>query len=352
MLSNLTKRALHVRWAFLILLIVGFSFSVDVIAAPPTTKPVRKTTPSTPMYRDNIIAPDFAPGQWTDGVERHMEDYKGKVIIIFAFDPTYIDSPGEVKKALAVYDLFRDKPVAFLGIVNGDRNVAANVPFLKNLGVNYPMYYDNLGQMQSRYYGYSVNLQMIDADGHSGMMRLTPQDVDHALKDVKWKYKDSGYDKKLDSVIDLLEWNHYEAASKQLKPLRKSSNKDLAASAEKLYGEVYAEGQKWKADSDAALEAEPVTAFDLYTKISTIFAGEDIARATVEPIKQLKTTKPIQEELAARVMFQKLYTVIPKARKEQKFDIAAYCDSIVKKYPGTPTGQKAKVLWGELLGQY
>jgi hypothetical protein len=49
-------------------------------------------------------------------------------------------------------------------------------------------------------------------------------------------------------------------------------------------------------------------------------------------------------------MFMKLYTVIPRAKYEQRIDVADYCDSIAKKYPETPTGKKAKALWGDLTG--
>lgn len=328
-------------------LLTGFASSGTAWAVDTTTP--KKTTVTRSFTSTNSI-PDFAPGAWTDGVDRHLADYQGKVLIVFSFDPSYIDSPQDVKRKLEVYSLFRDKPVAFLGVVNGRRDINMSRSLLKKIDVNYPMYFDNIGQMSTHFGGgYSVYLRMIDADGKLGFSSVTPQEIDAALKDLKWKYKDGGYDKKLDGIVDLLEWNHVEQGLKQLKPLRKSSNKEVAASAEKLFQDVHTEGEKWKTEADAAVESDPVKAYDLYLKLATAFAGEDLAKATLEPLKQLKSSKQLQEELAAREMYGKLNTVIPRARFEQRIDVADYCESIGKKYPATPTGKKAKALYDDLM---
>ena len=57
----------------------------------------------------------------------------------------------------------------------------------------------------------------------------------------------------------------------------------------------------------------------------------------------------MQDELAAREMFGKLNTVIPRARYEQRMDVADYCESLRKKYPETPTGKKARALNEDLM---
>ena len=48
-------------------------------------------------------------------------------------------------------------------------------------------------------------------------------------------------------------------------------------------------------------------------------------------------------------MFGKLNTVIPRARYEQRMDVADYCESLRKKYPETPTGKKARALNEDLM---
>ena len=68
-----------------------------------------------------------------------------------------------------------------------------------------------------------------------------------------------------------------------------------------------------------------------------------------KPLKKLKTSKPLQDEMAARDMFNKLNTVIPRARYEQRMDVADYCAGIAKKYPETPTGKKSQELYDNMM---
>ena len=311
-----------------------------------------RTTTRTPRnFVNGGPAPDFAPGAWTDGGEHHVSDYKGKVLLVFSFDPKYIDSPADVKRKLQTFDIItRDKPVAYLGVVAGPRDIVMSKSLIKPVDVAVPMYFDNIGQMSSRYWsGYTtVYVHMIDADGNF-TSSVSPQQVDAALKDVKWKYKDNGYDKHIDAVVDLFEWNHYEAGMKKLQPLRKSSNKEIAASAEKLFQDVHTECDKWKEQADGAKETDPVKAYDLYAQLAAIFPGDPLGKAAEEGLRAIKANKAVQDELAARATFRQLYNVMPRARYEQRVDVADFCENLAKKYTNTPTGAKAKQLAADIM---
>jgi hypothetical protein len=56
----------------------------------------------------------------------------------------------------------------------------------------------------------------------------------------------------------------------------------------------------------------------------------------------------VTAELAARKMYDALAPVMSKATAKQKQEVAAYCQSIAKKYPDTPTGKKAAALAEEI----
>jgi len=332
------------------------SLAVPAIAADPTTKPA-KATPARPMRAfaaSGTPAPDFAPGAWTDNQEHHVADYRGKLLLIFSFDPKYIDSPADVKRKLQSYEIFiRDKPVAVVGVIAGHRDIVMSQQFIRPVGVDVPMYYDNISQMSRdySYTGYSkVYLHAVDADGnHLGGYDVTPGEVDAAVKNLKWKYKDNGYDKRLDTAVELFEWNHYEAGMKRLQPLRKSTNKELAAAAQKLYQDVHAEGEKWQQEADGAKDLDPVKAYDLYVKLAGVFQGDDLGKAAVAAATALKANKAVQEESQARDMYRRLYTVVPKARYEQRVDVADYCQQIIKKFPSAPTAANAKTLYDSLM---
>src|SRR5947209_20582471 len=110
-------------------------------------------------------------------------------------------------------------------------------------GISTPIYFDNIGLMGRRWGEfYTWHTVIIDADGNYADSFASPAELEKTLKGVKWKYRDGGYDKKLDGIVEQLEWNHYEGAMRQLRGARKSLNKEYAASAEKLYQDVHAEG--------------------------------------------------------------------------------------------------------------
>jgi hypothetical protein len=325
----------------------------STFAADPATKPA-KAPRSAARAAAGSAAPDFAPGAWTDNQEHHVSDFRGKILLVFSFDPKYVDSPADVKKKLQTYELFiRDKPVAVLGVIAGHRDIPMAQQLIRPVGVDVPMFFDNISQTSRTfsYSGYSsVYVRMVDPDGKlNGGYNVSPMEVDAAVKNLKWKYKDNGYDKRLDAVVELFEWNHYEAGMKKLQPQRKSPNKEMAASAEKLYQDVRAEGQQWMEEADGAKELDPVKAYDLYVKLAGLFQGDELAKTASAAVGQLKSNKAVQEELAARDMYRRLYAVIPKARYEQRVDVADYCEQIVKKFPNAPTATQAKVLYDSLM---
>ena len=111
-----------------------------------------------------------------------------------------------------------------------------------------------------------------------------------------------------------------------------------------MYQAVKVEGVKWKEDADKLVDTQPATAYDLYTKIANVFAGDDLAKSVADPLKALKTNKAVTDEMAARQMYAQLFKVVPNARVQQRDQVVKFCSSISTKYPGTPTADKARSL--------
>ena len=43
-------------------------------------------------------------------------------------------------------------------------------------------------------------------------------------------------------------------------------------------------------------------------------------------------------------MYAQLYTAVPRAKFQQRDQVAQFCANIAAKYPGTPTAEKAQTL--------
>ncbi|HKM56399.1 MAG TPA: hypothetical protein VJY33_23540 [Isosphaeraceae bacterium] len=248
----------------------------------------------------------------------------------------------------------KDKPILFLAI-------AANVTlpeaaaYQKETGMAMLVYPDNLALMQKRY-GQQISLQnihqtrVLDPNGKIIGNDMSKEALEKALGQVKveWKYKSQGYDPKLEAAMDAFEWGQFAQGMKLLAPFRKSTNKALAESANKLFDEVKKEGEKWKSDAEQAAESEPVKAYDLYSKVTTTFIGAELAKSVADPLKKLAANKAVSTELAARKAFSVFLAGEGKLTPAQKPLGAKTCQDIAKKYAGTPTGDKASALADEL----
>ena len=97
----------------------------------------------------------------------------------------------------------------------------------------------------------------------------------------------------------------------------------------------------------------PAEAYDLYTKLAAVFAGEDLGKSVRRTAQAIEgRPRPVQDELAARVMFKKLYDVIPRAKYEQRDRCRGLsATASARNIPESPTGKKAKALWGAIMGQ-
>jgi peroxiredoxin len=289
---------------------------------------------------------------FSDGGRHKLADFEGKVLVLFLYEQDCPRCRGEIPNRNKVVEQFKDKPVKFIAVGAGD--TAADVTgYVRGTKLAMAGFADNLGLMETRY-GTHISLQniwqfrVIGPDGKIVGYTMEPAEIERALSNVKWKYKDGGYDPKLNNVIDLLEWNQYAKAVPLLKSQMKV--KAVAESAAKLMEAVKAEGKAWLDAAEQAKGTDPVKAYDLYTKVSTAFAGDDLGKTADAALKGLKADKAVAAELAARKMYEGLHPAMAKAKPTpaHRASVVQYCMGISKKYPDTPTGKQAAELAKEI----
>lgn len=300
-------------------------------------------------------APDFPPGLFIDGRHYSLEDLKGKAVVLFFYEQDCPTCRGLIPKRNEVVEAYKDKPVKFIAVAAGD-SIADAKAYVASTKLEMPVFADNLSLMEKRY-GEKISLQniyqfrVIGPDGTIREYRMEPAAIDQVLSQVKWKYKDGGYDARLNVPLNLLEWGQYADGMRTLKPFLKNSNKDLAASAKKLYDVIHAEGEQWLTAAESAEQAEnAVEAFDLYTKVANTFVGDDLAKKAAEPLKKLMKSQPVKDELAARQMYEQLCSGASRAQMQQRNAVGQFAASIAAKYPKAPTGEKAAEIAKEIAG--
>jgi len=135
---------------------------------------------------------------------------------------------------------------------------------------------------------------------------------------------------------------------KLLGPLRRSGTKAVVESANKLYDVLKKEAEGWKAEAETLTGSDPVSAYDLYTKVAAHFPTEAFGKAAADAKQKLATNKAVAAELAARKAYTQLTAGITAAGPHQKVQVLQQLKVFLKKHGDTPTGNKVAALAKEL----
>jgi thiol-disulfide isomerase/thioredoxin len=295
-------------------------------------------------------APDFPPGVFNDGGDYKLADFKGKVLVLFFYERDCPRCRGTVPERNAIVQKYQGKPVKFIAIAAGDTPQQA-ISYVNSTRLAMPVFADTLSLMEKRY-GTKISLQniwqfrVIGPDGSIVAHSMDEAAIDSALASAKWDYKDKGFDPRLGAAVEMFEWKQFEAGMQLLRPHLRSSNKPLAESARKLLDAVKEDhGNKWREQAEKlAAEEKTAHAYELYARMSAVFRGDELGKLADEQLKKLKGHKAVKTELEAQRAYNQLLNGMSRARAEDVGEIKAFAESIVKKYPNTPTADRADAL--------
>ncbi len=297
-------------------------------------------------------APDFPVGRFADGKSYQLSDYRGKVVVLFFYESECPSCKASIPERNEVVKAFEGKPVKFIAVGASD-SLDSVTGYGRETGLKMPIFADNLGLMEARY-GQKMSLKniwqfrVIGPDGTIVGFTMDKATIEKALEKAAWKYDPKDYDPKLKAALEAFEWNQWDAGMKLLAPLRRSTVKPVAESANKLYDALKTEADGWKLEAEKVAETDPVAAYDLYTKITSFFLTEASFKGALEAKQKLAANKSVVAELTARKAFAVLNTGITTSTPNQKAQVVTQLQTFVKKYSGTPTGDKVAALAKEL----
>jgi hypothetical protein len=318
------------------------------------------------MAQDKSSDLDFPPGVFTNGQKYHLADLKGKVIVLYFFDPSFDTGRAVVSQANDAVRKYKEQPFKFFAVAGGATPASA-AAFARGSGLKMPVFADNLTLMEKRF-GQSVagrkavRFAIIGAAGSqvgggaimetAGKGTLMYKDVVEdalAKQSPEWKFSPKDYDAKLHPALEQFEWGQYENGVKLLAAFRaKGASKKLKASADQLFDEVKKQVAGWKEEADKSVESKPVQAYDTYMRITKLFPKDDLAKEVAEPLKKLKMNKAILKELEARKVMAKVELQMSQMSPAQQKAAIALCKDVAKRFPGTPTAEHAEAMAKEL----
>ncbi len=297
-------------------------------------------------------APDFPAGLFSDGNEYKLSDLRGRAVVLFFYESQCPRCRESIPERNAVMKAFEDRPVKFLAVGASDP-IGSAIGYNRETGLRMPAFADSLGLMEARY-GQKISLQniyqfrVIGPDGKIVGYDMEKGTIERALAKAAWKYDPKDYDPKLRPALDGFEWGQWAAGMKALAPLRRTGNKAVTESANKLYDVLRTEAEAWKADAEAAVSSDPVKAYDLHGKLAAHFAGDPVSKGAAEAKQKLASNKAVAAELAARKAYTQFISGLSNAAPNQKALAAQQAATFLKKHANTPTGERVAALSKEL----
>lgn len=297
-------------------------------------------------------APDFPPGQFTDGNSYRLRDLRGKVVVLTFFDPIAGETQA-VRKHKAVMKAMMGKPVKFIGVGVNIKVAAAN-DFARQVGLDMPLFADSFDAMDTQY-GIRASVLnpwvnvVIDPEGKIAAVACTPEELDQLIESSKAMTKFTTLDisPRYLPLADLFESGQFSVGVKQLAAARIAPKAD-AKSLDLLQTTLKQEATAWRAEAEAIAVMDPLRSYDLCNRIAFLYPGSELGKSVQDPLRRLAAEPSVRAELNARVAFQKPAQTMSLAMT-QKTPLATAFAEVAKKHPDTPTGSKAKAI-AEALG--
>ena len=295
-------------------------------------------------------APEFPAGVFSDGRQYRLEDFRGKTVVLFFYEQDCPRCRGSIPQRNKVVQAYKDKPVKFIAIAAGDTLSEAR-SYVGQTGLTMPVFIDSFSLMEKRYdQTISLNniwqFRVIGPDGKVAGYNMEVNDkyLESAVAASTWKYKEQGYDAKLNPAIDLLEWGQYEQGMTKLRPFLKNANADVAASAQKLFEALKTEGQQWLDEAAKAESDKPILAHDLYARTAATFAGDALGDQAKASLKATDAKQQVQDELAARKMYESFVGAMAQSNLSNKGKLIEIGKKIVQKYPSSEVATRVNAV--------
>jgi thiol-disulfide isomerase/thioredoxin len=291
-------------------------------------------------------APSMLPLVLSDGSTFDPVSTSGKVVVLYFYEQQCPSCRGTIPEKNKWLEDYKGKPVRFIAVGAGDTTADVQ-KYIVGTKFQLPVTPDPLSLLEKSW-GFTISLKniwqtrVIRPDGTLAGYRVGDEAFEQVLASASWKYARDDYDPALLPVLDRFEWGDPDGGAKLLKSAKRSSKKPLAESAAKFAAVLEAESQMLLDEASAEIESDPVTAYDKLTRVASLMEGEELAKQAQEKLKTLKSNEAVKNELAARKMLEQLAVAAAKARPGQERQVGSFAESIIKKYPETPTSARVE----------
>lgn len=134
-------------------------------------------------------APEFPPGEFSDGGHYRVSDFRGKLLVLFFYEQRCPTCRRTIPHRNAIVKRYANEPVTFIAIGAGD-SLEEVQNYIRETHLNMPVFADRRSAMEKAY-GFHISLgniyqiRLIAPDGTIIGYDMEPKSIDEALQRLR-----------------------------------------------------------------------------------------------------------------------------------------------------------------------
>lgn len=133
-------------------------------------------------------APEFPEGQFSDGKQYHVKDYRGQLLVLFFYEQKCPTCKASIKDRNKVVKQFQGKPVQFIAVGAGD-SLSEVQAYVNETHLAMPVFADEHSKMEKAY-GFRISLnniykfRVIGPQGQIVAYDMKPETIEECLANL------------------------------------------------------------------------------------------------------------------------------------------------------------------------
>src|SRR5436190_17656623 len=264
------------------------------------------------------------PTMWLNSPPLTAEALKGKGVVLWFYEETCPSCRGKWPRIYELANKYQGQPVVFIA-VNSGVSPAEVQQYARDVKLSWPIIVDPTRQFEKQWLDQEISLQnihqceLILPSGRKGNGRWNDLEasVKEALEGASWKIDPKTIPQALMPTWQAVELGNYAAAATLLKKGLVTKNAEVKEAANRVHAFVQEQLKSaTQAAANAKKDGDAWRAYQLYSGITSTFAGYDLLPEIAATQKELASDAKVKQQLDAAKALDGIRKALPTARTE------------------------------------
>jgi thiol-disulfide isomerase/thioredoxin len=307
------------------------------------------TTASAQEASTELLPSD--PSMWLNSPPLTTEALRGKGVVLWFFEETCPSCRGKWPGMYQLAKKYEGQPVVFIA-VNSGTSPAEVQQYAREVKLPWPIIVDPTRQFEKLWLDTEISLQnihqceLILPTGQKDMGQWNDLDgsVKRALEGAAWKIDPKTIPAAFMPTWQAVELGNYPAAAGMLKKGLVTKNPEVKEAATRVNVFVQSQIESATAAAATARQAgDTWKAYQLYSGVSSTFAGYELPTEVATAQKELASDAKVKQQFEAAKLLDGIKKTLATARTDAaRKRVISRLEQLASQHPGTDAAQEAR----------